>query len=205
MEGKTWLSDQTDQRKGKCHCLINRPMDGKKWWYTSITCITFPRESRARYIWSSCIGTETREVVDDNTNHRGAGRVFHTMNPIDTWNKPCKNSRIVIHKKVGWFAKDPMWVWALNQKGKGCQGIGWQKHRNNLMLKYKEIVISRSGGGCNYPHGLIGGMGLQRRWTRRISGIHRRVIVEIFRWIRRSSRMQSSPGGRRYVNLSQSY
>ena len=31
---------------------------------------------------------ESREVVDDNTNHRGARMVFHVMNSIDTWEKP---------------------------------------------------------------------------------------------------------------------
>ena len=42
---------------------------------------------------------ESREVGDDNTNHRGAGVVFHVVNPIDTWNLPCKNSRAIIHEK----------------------------------------------------------------------------------------------------------
>ena len=75
-------------------------MERKLWWYTSIRCISFPRESRARYTRPSCIGKKPREVVDDNTNHR-TGMVFHTMNPIDTWKKPCKISRIIIHQRSG--------------------------------------------------------------------------------------------------------
>ena len=30
----------------------------------------------------------SQDVVDDNTNHRGARMVFHTRNSIDTWKKP---------------------------------------------------------------------------------------------------------------------
>ena len=31
---------------------------------------------------------EGKEVIDDNTNHRGARMVFLTMNSIDTWKTP---------------------------------------------------------------------------------------------------------------------
>ena len=31
-----------------------------------------------------CSGRESKEVIDDNTNHRGARMVFLTINSIDT-------------------------------------------------------------------------------------------------------------------------
>ena len=30
----------------------------------------------------------SQDVVDDNTNHRGARMVFHTMNSNNTWKEP---------------------------------------------------------------------------------------------------------------------
>ena len=48
---------------------------------------TFPRES----IFKTCMTKfvlacrESKKVVDDHTNHRGASRVFLVMNSIHTW------------------------------------------------------------------------------------------------------------------------
>ena len=86
----SYLRRRFKQTNGKEDMVIrsNSPMEGEKGRYTSITCITFPRESRARYIQPGCICTESREVADDNTNHRGVRMVFLTMNPINTWKNP---------------------------------------------------------------------------------------------------------------------
>ena len=34
------------------------------------------------------VGSESTDVVDDNTNHRGAKVVFLTIRLIDTWEAP---------------------------------------------------------------------------------------------------------------------
>jgi hypothetical protein len=123
-------------------------MERKMLWYTSIRCISFPRESRARYTQPSCIGKESREVVDDKTNHRGAWMAFHMMNPIDTWKKPCKISRITIHQRSGGSQR----IWCeyrhstrrrKNAKASGDRSIGiiWCLSTRELWFPDREVDV----------------------------------------------------------------
>ena len=85
----------------------------------------------------------------------------------------------------------------------GCRGF--PRHRRvswgilpTQEYRGKEVGIARMGS-C--PRGLPAVQDYKGYEHIGAREFYRRVIVEIFRWIRRSSGMQSSPGGRRYENL----
>ena len=57
MEGKTWLSDKTDEWKGKSDD-------------TQVSCVYLSQGKAEHEIHDQvCIGRESKEVVDVNTNH----------------------------------------------------------------------------------------------------------------------------------------
>ena len=45
-----YITRKIKQTNGKEDVVVwsNRPMEGEKWWYTSITCICFPREKQSK-------------------------------------------------------------------------------------------------------------------------------------------------------------
>ena len=77
---------------------INKPMERNMWssdqWKgecddTQVSGVYLSQGKAEQDIHDQvCIGRESTEVVDDNTNRRGARMVFLVMNSIDTWKSP---------------------------------------------------------------------------------------------------------------------
>ena len=165
MERKMWSSDWSDQWKGK---YDDTQVSGV---YLSQGKVEHDIHDRV------CIGSESREVVDDNTNHRGAGMVFHMMNPNDTWKKPCKISRTIIHQKLGgvqrvWCEYRYSTIRRKNAKASGDRSIGIIRCLSTRELWFPDREVDAI---IHTDLSVVGG--LQRRWTHRCSGIYRRISL----------------------------
>jgi hypothetical protein len=71
-----YIQRKVNQTNGKENVLINK-----------YQVYIFPEGKKSKIYDQVCIGRESKDVVDDNTNHRGARMVFLTMNSINTWGK----------------------------------------------------------------------------------------------------------------------